>query len=242
MKAGKIYTYWIILRSILVTLRISSAILLTDLFGKLTRKKVDRFLQKWTKQLLRLIKLSYTVVDPYHLKLDQTHTYIIMSNHSSLYDIPLIILALPGSIRMMAKTELFRVPLWGNAMKHSEFVPISRAGGKHVTRDLKYAKKVMESGIVLWIAPEGTRSRTGKLNVFKKGGFLLARQAKAIIIPVGIRGIRKVLPPKTLDFNLGEHVEVHIGKPIDTTEYAPAQRDQLVDDVRAAIEIAAGLR
>lgn len=241
MKAGRLHTYWIILRSILVTLRISASILLVDLFGKLTRRKVDKFLHQWTKQLLRLIKLKYTVVDPHHLKLNQKHTYIIMSNHSSLYDIPLIMLALPGSIRMMAKTELFRVPLWGNAMKHSEFVPISRADGKRVTRDLKYAKKIMESGIVLWIAPEGTRSKSGKLNVFKKGGFLLARQANATIIPVGIRGVGKVLPPKTLDFNLGEHVEIHIGKPIDTTQYMPAQRDQLVEDVRVAIKIVAGL-
>jgi len=241
MKAGKLHTYWIILRSILVTLKISASILLVDLFGKLTRRRVDKFLHKWTGQLLRLIKLKYTVVDPYHLKLNQKHTYVIMSNHSSLYDIPLIIYALPGSIRMMAKKELLRVPLWGNAMKHSEFVPIGRVDNRQITRDLKYAKKIMESGIVLWIAPEGTRSRSGKLNTFKKGGFLLARQAKATIIPVGIRGIGKVLPPKTLDFNLGEHVEVHIGKPIDTTQYTPAQRDQLVDDVRVAIKVAAKL-
>lgn len=241
MKAGKLHTYWIILRSILVSLRVSCVLLLIDIFSKLTRRKTDKWLHKWTRKLLQLISLTYTVFDPYNLKLNQERTYIIMSNHSSLYDIPLIILSLPGSIRMMAKRELFRVPVWGTAMKHCEFVPISRADGKKVTRDLKYAKRTLESGIVLWIAPEGTRSRSGQLNTFKKGGFLLARQAKAIIIPVGIRGIRKVLPPKTLNFNLGEHVEVHIGKPVDTTQYAPVQRDQLVEDVRAAIKEAADL-
>ncbi|MGD9108441.1 MAG: lysophospholipid acyltransferase family protein [Gammaproteobacteria bacterium] len=241
MKIGKLHTYWIILRSILVTLRISCTLLFIDIFGKLTRRKVNKWLHKWCKQLFQLIKLTYTVFDPYNLELNQERTYIVMSNHASLYDIPLIILSLPGSIRMMAKRELFRVPLWGTAMKHCEFVPISRADGKKVTRDLKYAKKMLESGIVLWIAPEGTRSRSGKLNTFKKGGFLLARQAKAMVIPVGIRGAGKVLPPKTLNFNLGEHVEVHIGKPIDTTQYTPAQRDQLVEDVRAAIKEAADL-
>jgi len=164
-----------------------------------------------------------------------------MSNHSSLYDIPLIIQALPGDIRMMTKKELVRVPLWGTAIKHCEFAAISRADGKQVTRDLKYAKRLLESGIVLWIAPEGTRSKSGGLNIFKKGGFLLARQAKAMIIPVGIRGIGKVLPAKTLDFSLGECVEVHIGKPIDTTQYAPAQRDKLIEDVRVAIKQAADL-
>jgi len=241
MQADKFHSYWIILRSVLVTLRISFFILLVEIFGKLTRCKVDKFLHKWATQLLRLIKLKYTVIDPYNLELNQERTYIVMSNHSSLYDIPLIILALPGSIRMMAKTELFKVPLWGGAMKHSEFVPISRTSGKQVTRNLKYAKKIMESGIVLWVAPEGTRSKTGKLQQFKKGGFLLARQAKAIIIPVGIRGLGKVLPAKTVDFSLGEHVEVHIGKTIDTTKYAPADRDQLILDVREAIQKAADL-
>ena len=134
------------------------------------------------------------------------------------------------------------MPIWGRAMKRSEYIPIDRKHGRQALKDLKYAKVKMEDGIVIWIAPEGTRSKTGKLNAFKKGGFLLARQAKAIIVPVGIRGANKILPPKTTDINIGEYVEVHIGKPIDSAEYKAADRDALINDVRNSILQQAGIK
>jgi 1-acyl-sn-glycerol-3-phosphate acyltransferase len=202
---------------------------------------MDEYSRRWATNILKLIKLTYTVVDPHQLTLNSNRAYIVMSNHASLYDIPLIMLALPGSIRMMAKKELFRVPIWGRAMKHSEFIPIDRSHGRRALRDLKYAKKKLEDGIVIWIAPEGTRSRTGRLQPFKKGGFMLAKQANAIIIPVGIRGAGKILPPKTLDLHIKEHVEIHLGKPIDTTEYKVTDRDLLIQDVANSISKAANI-
>jgi len=98
----------------------------------------------------------------------------------------------------------------------------------------------MEDGIILWIAPEGTRSRTGKLNKFKKGGFMVALQTNAIIIPVGIRGSEKVLPPDTWRSRIGQHVEIHVGEPIDTSGYALEGRDALMEKVWKEINVLGG--
>jgi 1-acyl-sn-glycerol-3-phosphate acyltransferase len=158
-----------------------------------------------------------------------------MSNHASHYDIPLTMATIPGSLRMLVKKELCRIPIWGRAMKASEYISIDRTDRHQAKKDLELAKQKMESGIILWMAPEGTRSRTGELQPFKKGGFLLAFQTDAIIIPMSIRGAFNVLPPKTLDFQLHQHVDIHFSQPIDTKNYSIRDRERLMKDVEQAI-------
>jgi 1-acyl-sn-glycerol-3-phosphate acyltransferase len=159
-----------------------------------------------------------------------------MVNHRSHYDIPLSFVSLPGSIRMLTKKELFTIPIWGKGMKAAEFISIDRKNLEQALKDLDEARKLMQSGIVLWVAPEGSRSRTGKLGEFKKGGFMLALQTGAIIIPVGINGSETILPPESLDFFLNRKVEITIGEPIDAALYNVEQRDTLMQDVHRSIE------
>ncbi len=94
----------------------------------------------------------------------------------------------------------------------------------------------MMSGIVLWIAPEGTRSRSGALGAFKKGGFMVAIQTGASIIPVGITGSEKILKPDTRDFYLGQKVRIRVGKPIEAARYTEEMKDALIAEVRSEIE------
>ena len=93
----------------------------------------------------------------------------------------------------------------------------------------------------MWVAPEGTRSHDGRLGDFKKGGFVLAIQTGALILPIGIRGSRDILPPKTFfRADLGRTAEVHVGAPIDAGRFSMERRDALVAEVRARIsELAA---
>ncbi len=158
-----------------------------------------------------------------------------MSNHSSLYDIPITFVAVPGTIRMLTKKELFRVPVWGRGLEAGEFISIDRRDRRQAMQDLERAKEKMKSGVTVWIAPEGTRSRSGFIGPFKKGGFMLALQTGATIIPVGIRGARQVLPARTLRFHLGCRSEVHIGRPIDAALYDLSTRDELMEEVSRAI-------
>src|SRR5262249_4599437 len=139
------------------------------------------------------------------------------------------------------KKELMRVPIWGLAMKRADFIFVDRENRTQAMRDLVVAKEKMMTGIAIWMAPEGTRSKNGKLNVFKKGGFMLALETGAIILPVGIRGAEKILPAKTLKFTLNQQVEVHVGKPIDTRNYTVKTRNELIKAVRQNIAEAARL-
>jgi 1-acyl-sn-glycerol-3-phosphate acyltransferase len=72
-----------------------------------------------------------------------------MSNHRSHYDIPLIFLSLPGSIRMLTKKELFNIPIWGRGLRAAEFLSIDRRDHAQAMKDMEYAKERMQSGIVL---------------------------------------------------------------------------------------------
>ena len=181
--------------------------------------------------------LTYDVINPENAIYQKGRSHILMSNHRSHYDIPLIMHALPGDIRFMAKRELLRVPIWGRASWVGEIVFVDRKNHEQALKDMAFAKKKMEDGLVLWIAPEGTRSRTEKLNPFKKGGFMVALQTQAIIIPIGIRGTERVLPADTWRTKLGVHVEVHIGKPIDTATYSIEDRDTLMERVKEKIRV-----
>jgi 1-acyl-sn-glycerol-3-phosphate acyltransferase len=241
MKASLPRKILIMLVSLYVTLRITVIVLYwTYVKRGYPRKDGDGLLHWWSNGLVNAVRIKRTVFDPFNISIEPGKRYIIMSNHRSHYDIPLMILSLPASIRMLTKKELFRIPLWGRGMAAGEFISIDRHNIKQAKHDLKKAREKMEDGIVLWIAPEGTRSRTGRMGPYKKGGFILAIEAGAKIIPVGIRGSEKVLPAKTWDFFLDQKVEVHIGKPIDASAYILENKDELIEAVRREISILCG--
>jgi 1-acyl-sn-glycerol-3-phosphate acyltransferase len=227
--------------SLYVTLRITIIVLYWMNFkGGYPRKDGDGLLNWWSNGLVNAVRIQKTVFDPFGIRIEPGKRYIIMSNHRSHYDIPLTILSLPASIRMLTKKELFKIPLWGRGMAAGEFICIDRNNIEQAKQDLKKAREKMEDGIVLWIAPEGTRSQTGRMGTFKKGGFILAIEAGAQIIPVGIRGSEKVLQPKTWEFFLDQKVDIHIGKPIDASAYTLENKDELIEAVRREISILCG--
>jgi len=241
MQANKLQALTIIIKSVLITLWISIAAIYRSYRGLESRLYCDQLLHWWAHNLLRFVRLSCRAYNPHDVRFEKNRAYIIMSNHSSLYDIPLTFAAIPGSIRMLAKRELFTVPIWGRGLKASEFVSIDRDNRRQALKDLDEARKKMESGIVLWVAPEGTRSSTGRLGEFKKGGFMLALRTGATIIPIGIRGAFEVLPSRTLNFHLGRHAEIHVGKPIDASRFTNRTRNQLMEEVEAQIRKLAAL-
>ncbi len=194
----------------------------------------------YSAKTLKSAKLTYDVIHPENAVYRKGRSHILMSNHRSHYDIPLVMHALTGDIRFIAKRELLRVPIWGRASWVGECIFVDRKNHEQALKDMAVAKRKMEDGLILWIAPEGTRSRTGKLNSFKKGGFMMAIQTNAIIIPIGIRGTERVLPPDTWRSKIGEHVEVHVGKPIDTAGYSIEDRDALMEKVRKEINVLGG--
>src|SRR6185312_12425512 len=138
-----------------------------------------------------------------------------MSNHQSHLDIPILYSIFPGTLRMVAKAELFKVPVWGRAMRAAGFVRVTRSGDRaEAIAAMKECAEAISGGVNVWIAPEGTRSIDGKIAKFKKGGFILARDTRADIVPIGIDGSRDILPKNTRIFQRGARVKVSFGAPI----------------------------
>ena len=225
----------VVLGSVGLTALYSLLVLLRALFGKLDRRIVDKYCREWSTALLKLVRTSLTVRGEVP-DFNDGRRYIIMSTHASHYDIPVSFVSLPGSIRMLAKKELFKIPLLGQAMAAAEFPSIDRSSRQNAVRDLDRARAMMESGIVLWAAPEGTRSPDGNLLPFKKGCFHQALETEAVIVPVAIRGIHRVLPARSMQINLGQPVDVRVGTPIDTAGKSKEDLAGVMEEVRLRLE------
>lgn len=202
---------------------------------------VDNALQTWSHSLLNSLAVRWRVSNPYQVTLQPGQKYILMSNHASLMDIPLIFAAFPDNrVRMLAKKELFRIPFFGSAMKRAGFPSIDRKNTEQAIRDLARVKEQMQEGIIPWIAPEGTRSRDGHLQHFKPGGFLLALQTEATVLPIAIIGAASIIPPDTFNLNLNQEVEIILLPPVNAKDYSIETRKKFIADVRGSIAEALG--
>lgn len=234
MKATTLQKMFIFIKIIYSTLRISIGTIFDSYLRGPHRDRDNERLLWWASYILQSINLTFDIFNPHQVKFEPGKRYMIMSNHNSHYDIPLLCMAFPNTtLRMLTKKGLFRIPIWGRGLKAAEFISIDRHDHKQALKDMEHAKEKMESGVTLWIAPEGKRSRTGELLEFKKGGFLLSIQTEATIIPVGICGTINALPPGTLDFTLNQHAEIRIGQPVNASQYT--KKEALMEAVRSQI-------
>ena len=226
------------LRNVYETLAISWPTVVDAARGEITVLRCNERLASWSDAVVRNARMRVDVRGREHL--DASRTYVVMSNHQSHYDIPVLFHVLGSNLRMVAKAELFAIPLWGRAMHSAGFISVDRSNRERAIASLAIAKETLAQGINVFIAPEGTRSRTGDLLPFKKGGFNLALEVGLPILPVALRGTRDALPAEGLRSRADAEVRATILPPIDTAAYAamPGKvgRDRLMDDVRAAIE------
>ena len=213
------------------TLGISLPTVTEALIGTLTHARSDARLRGWAGRLIAMTRTALHVSGHEHIP---ETPCVVMSNHQSYADIPLIYGALPQHIclRMVAKQELFYVPLWGRAMRDSGFIPIVRSDRKRAIQSLAIAKEQLARGTYIWIAPEGTRSRNGELGPLKKGGFILATSTGLPILPVVIRGTDDVLPPTSLRTRFDQAVHIEFRPLIASTERSV---EELMSDVRTAL-------
>jgi len=227
------------LQNIYETLRISWPTVVDAFAGRVEMAECDRRLASWAAEIAKNSQYELEVVGRENLG---THheSFLVMSNHQSLYDIPVLFHVLGANLRMITKAELFKVPIFGPAMEHAGFISIDRSNRERAMKSLEIARKKVAGGLNVWIAPEGTRSRTGELLPFKKGGFNLAIEAGLRVLPVTLRGTRDILPAKGARSSTHAHIRATIHRPIDAKEYAmqgmKAGREALMRDVRAALE------
>ena len=159
---------------------------------------------------------------------------ILMANHESYMDVPAIIASCPVPIRFVARREVFKSPIMGQAMWMTGQIPIDRSNRERSIASLNKAATKIAAGRTVLVFPEGTRSRDGSLQGFKKGGFMLAINAQVPIVPVGLSGTRSIVPRGSKTFHPGE-VGVSVGEPIPTHGLTVEDRDRLMAQVQEAL-------
>jgi 1-acyl-sn-glycerol-3-phosphate acyltransferase len=164
---------------------------------------------------------------------------IYMANHQSNFDILALFAGLPVQFRWLAKEELFHIPLFGWSMRRSGYIPINRSDRKKALQGMLQAVQRINEGASVVIFPEGTRSPDSTLLPFKKGGFSLALQAQAPIIPVAIIGSGDIMPKHQRWIQKGS-IRVDIFPAISTAGRSVAHRDATLEEVRLPIACALG--
>jgi 1-acyl-sn-glycerol-3-phosphate acyltransferase len=168
-------------------------------------------------------------------RLPRGRTAVYCANHASNIDAPLLFHVLHPRLHMLYKAEFGRMPILGRAAPMVGFIPVERQNPEQSQRAVDLAAESVARGRSFLVFPEGTRSRTGELLPFKKGGFIMAIKAQVPVVPVAIvggraamtRGSRLIRPVA---------VDVRVGEPIETAGMTLDDRDRLIGLARAQIE------
>jgi len=143
--------------------------------------------------------------------LDPSRRYIFLANHISNLDPPILIPLLPLRVAVVLKRSLMKIPVLGWAMRLGNFVPVDRDGRvESAIESVEIAKRTLASGVHILSFPEGTRSRDGRLQPFKKGPFYMAMESGAPIIPISIYGTENMMKKGSVRIDPGTaHVIFH---------------------------------
>jgi len=205
--------------------------------NKADRNFINKHMRKGSCFLLKAVKANFSMSTVTNFEIKENQPIIYMSNHLSLADVPLIMATLPGTIRFVMMQELEKIPIFGKVLKLTENLSVDQINPERTACFYEKGKKLLQSNVKLWIFPEGERSATGKLMPFKLGGFKLARELDAQIVPVGIIGTNTILKIGSLKPKLRQKIKIQIGQPINCRDYKKIeQQKQLVARVLSEIE------
>jgi len=182
---------------------------------------------------LALAGITVRVAGKDNLPLGRAAVYC--ANHESNVDPPVLFTALHPRMHIVYKAEINAIPLLARAFQHGGFVPIDRRNKEAAMRSLEAGAKSIRDGNSFLIFPEGTRSKTGEMLQFKKGGFLMALKAQAPIVPVAISGGRDAMR-KGSKIIRPVDISIRVGEPIETAGLTMGDRDALIARVRERIE------
>ncbi len=177
--------------------------------------KIEQVIQRWSQLFLGIPPIMFSVEGTEHV--DPAQHYVVVSNHVSNFDIPVLFRAIPTPIRFLAKKELYKIPFLGPAMDAAGIVKVDRSGSRSAREAISAAaRETYRRGYSLLVFAEGTRSRTGDMADFRKGAARIAIDNGAALLPVVISGTYDVNPPGSMFIYPGT-VRVRILDPIPTT-------------------------
>jgi 1-acyl-sn-glycerol-3-phosphate acyltransferase len=168
-----------------------------------------------------------------NVDIDDRRPYVMVSNHLSQADIP-VISNLPWEMKWTAKKELFALPVMGWMLKMAGDISVDRGGRGSITLYRQAAHYLRHHCSVMFF-PEGTRSRSGRLNRFARGAFELAIREQVPVLPLVVDGTQNCLPKKSWKFGPRNHIKLKVLDPISTENFTTDEVNELIDQVRAAI-------
>jgi 1-acyl-sn-glycerol-3-phosphate acyltransferase len=164
---------------------------------------------------------------------DPRHT-VVMSNHVSHLDAPVLFQVLGVDFKAVAKKEVFAAPFFGAVLRMAGFIEVDRGNREQARQAMDRTAASLRQGACFLIFPEGTRSRTGELGEFKKGAFVAAVESGSRILPVALSGTRELMPKGRFAIRPGT-VRVRVLDSVDTRSYSYADRDRLIAEVKGRI-------
>jgi 1-acyl-sn-glycerol-3-phosphate acyltransferase len=226
-----IRSIWFIVAASFFTFVFSSLAILSGLISPYSDFS-NWVVRTWAKTLLKVggIKLQISGLE----KIDPNQSYVFIQNHQSSFDILASSVSIPGTARFLAKAELFRIPVFAQGMRLVGMLEINRGNSQKSRRTIQKAINTVKSGVSVIIYPEGTRSRDGNIQPFKKGGFILAIEAQIPIVPVVISGSWEIMSKTSLRLHRGT-IQIHFLDPVPTAGMDLTHRGRLMTDVHQAM-------
>lgn len=167
-------------------------------------------------------------------KIRKGTSYIIISNHQSLYDIIALVTTLGIQFRWIIKKEILHVPVFGYGLYASRNIFIDRSNTASAVESINKGFDRVPEGVSVMVFAEGTRSPDGRIHEFKKGGFVAAVQRQIPILPVTVNGSRRIMSKNNLVLKPGK-IQVVVGDPIDVSGYTVDTVQELIDKTRQVI-------
>ena len=228
------------MKDLLHTVATSGAVLMTGPFGLaaigatfVSDDLADKVIAAWAKNILAAAAVKPRVEGLERLP---QGTFVLAGNHQSNFDPVMVFALVPRHVRFVAKAELFKIPIFGQAIKATGNIRVERKGGDKDRQTLQNAVKDLREKVSVVFYPEGTRSRDGSLRPFKKGAAMLAIQAQVPIVPMAVAGTGDILEKGSAWVRGGQPASLVIGEPIPTEGKTEADRDGLTDRLREAVE------
>ncbi len=182
----------------------------------------------WSRILLAAAGVRVVMHNPERTGDGDPHIFV--SNHMSWFDIPVLASSLPR-YKFVAKAELFRIPMFGPAIRAIGMIPMERQNRKAAFAAYERAAEKIRGGSSVVVFPEGTRGDHYPIRPFKKGPFVLAIAAGVPIVPVVVHGTHEALARGALLVRPGR-VDVHLLEAVPTAGLEYSDRDALADKIR----------
>ncbi len=230
-------TIWAVLVAFVVTIPLASLVLLIAAVRS-TSPLIDPVIRFWSRLLLRAAGVDLRTERMETI--DRKQRYILVANHYSYFDIPVIIASVPQPIRFMAKISLFKIPIFGWALGRAGFIPIDRKNRRTAVKSFDLAAERIRKGNTIVVFPEEGRTRTREMRRFQRGGFLLALKGELPILPLAIDGTYEVMRVGVKRITPGT-VTVKVGQPISTAGRSVREKEHLAEEARAQIATMLGV-